>query len=38
MRVFRGLKFEPDAVIGEIDGFRSGIILHEDVLMVLVHL
>ena len=38
MRVFRGLKFEPDAVTGEIGGFRSGIILHEDVLMVLVHL
>ena len=38
MRVFRGLKFEPNAVIGKFGGFRSGIILHEDVLMVLVHL
>ena len=38
MRVFRGLKFEPIAVIGEIGSFRSGIIVHEDVLMVLVHL
>ncbi len=38
LRVFRGLKFEPIAVIGEIGSFLSGIILHEYVLMVLVHL
>jgi len=38
LRVFRGLNFEPNAVIGKIGGFRSGIILHEYVLIVLVHL